>query len=723
MKEGINRLTPGPLLVCLVLLVLYLSTASPSVGWRDGPEFADTSHTLGIAHPAGFPTFSLVSKLFTFLPLGSIPFRLTVFVALCGALCCGMLYGLIVRTGRLSPNGVASDRDPGGLLLAAAGTALLFGLSGTLWSNTAEIEVYTFHLLLLSIIAWCALRWSTGGADAWLYAGGLVYGLSAGNHATMAFYLPGLLFFVLARPRGRSLRRIGILILLFLIGFSVYIYLPVRSLADPPIDLGNPETWQRFLMHITDRKDSTTHFSGVRGGSRFIHDLWLFAKGAVPPLFWPLGLPLALVGLWRTIRADWSWAVMLLYIVVIDIVFFVKWVAIPSAYLLAYFVSALFCGVGAFCLAETSGILRGPRAKQWAVLLPGVLALVVAGRAWLHYPAQDRSEFHLSYEAFRDDFEDLPPDAVVISSALWFHHRSFQDIFGMRPDVTVLGLADFTDPDYFNPLTPEQYPRIAVPPGPYTNADGQAYLHRFLRANLDRGAAIFWEPSPLDRSVYPNLKPGVGFLFRFHPRPLPELRQAQVQKTFDRIRQKLAWEIDEDGLLEIKGIDAYYIRFLNFLAEFFRLRQRYGDAVSVLRMVEGFFGREGKDNIWNEDYQFLYNEMAASLFELGREEEAFEYLRKAAAQDPYDYIVRSNLGLFLLKTGRFGEAEAVLREALRIKPDFPPALFNLGGCYDRQGQYDRAKSYYLRALPLARGTDMHGVIEERLKVLEGRSSK
>ncbi len=71
-----------PELICLAFLVLYFLTAAPSLGWRDAPEFAVTTHTLGIAHPAGFPTYSLLTKVLAFIPLGSIPFRLNLFSAL-----------------------------------------------------------------------------------------------------------------------------------------------------------------------------------------------------------------------------------------------------------------------------------------------------------------------------------------------------------------------------------------------------------------------------------------------------------------------------------------------------------------------------------------------------------------------------------------------------------------------------------------------------------------
>jgi len=55
------------------------------------------------------------------------------------------------------------------------------------------------------------------------------------------------------------------------------------------------------------------------------------------------------------------------------------------------------------------------------------------------------------------------------------------------------------------------------------------------------------------------------------------------------------------------------------------------------------------------------------------------------------------LGTDLLRAGRFGEAEACLREALRLKPDDADTLNNLGTSVWQLGRTPEALAYYLRA--------------------------
>ena len=62
-------------LVVPAVFFSYLLTLSPTILWRDTPEFANVAFTLSIAHPAGFPTYSLLVKSLTFIPLGSIAFK------------------------------------------------------------------------------------------------------------------------------------------------------------------------------------------------------------------------------------------------------------------------------------------------------------------------------------------------------------------------------------------------------------------------------------------------------------------------------------------------------------------------------------------------------------------------------------------------------------------------------------------------------------------------
>ena len=85
---------------------LYIWGLAPAIYWRDSPEFITAVHLLGISHPAGSPTYALVAKPITFLPLGSLALRVNLFSALCGGLTISLLFSLLYELLPESPSWV-----------------------------------------------------------------------------------------------------------------------------------------------------------------------------------------------------------------------------------------------------------------------------------------------------------------------------------------------------------------------------------------------------------------------------------------------------------------------------------------------------------------------------------------------------------------------------------------------------------------------------------------
>src|SRR5215510_13492995 len=124
----------GRMMVFLCASVLYISGLCPTMYWFDSPEFITTAHTLGISHPAGSPTYSLFAKLATFLPLGSIAFRVNAFSALVGAFSVTLLFSILHKLLALS--------SPWTRWIAALGGALFLLVSESFWRFTEVAEVY-----------------------------------------------------------------------------------------------------------------------------------------------------------------------------------------------------------------------------------------------------------------------------------------------------------------------------------------------------------------------------------------------------------------------------------------------------------------------------------------------------------------------------------------------------------------------------------------------------
>jgi len=57
------------LLAGIIVFILYLSTMAPTVTQLDAGELATAQTLLGIAHPTGYPLFTMLGHLFLLLPL------------------------------------------------------------------------------------------------------------------------------------------------------------------------------------------------------------------------------------------------------------------------------------------------------------------------------------------------------------------------------------------------------------------------------------------------------------------------------------------------------------------------------------------------------------------------------------------------------------------------------------------------------------------------------
>ena len=118
--------------------VVYAFTAAPGVTMEDSGDFIMGVLTLGIVHPPGYPLYTVLGHLFSFLPFGDPAFGVNLFSALWGSLCLGVMF-LILRM-------LSIER------LHAVFVALFLGFTSVFWSQTGTAEVYSFNVFLTASI-------------------------------------------------------------------------------------------------------------------------------------------------------------------------------------------------------------------------------------------------------------------------------------------------------------------------------------------------------------------------------------------------------------------------------------------------------------------------------------------------------------------------------------------------------------------------------------------
>jgi hypothetical protein len=82
-------------LTALFAFIIYLFTLAPSVVQIDSGELAAVQATLGIAHPTGYPLFTMLGYIFSLIPL---PFTKILQLNILAAIYCSAAIGVFTYT-------------------------------------------------------------------------------------------------------------------------------------------------------------------------------------------------------------------------------------------------------------------------------------------------------------------------------------------------------------------------------------------------------------------------------------------------------------------------------------------------------------------------------------------------------------------------------------------------------------------------------------------------
>src|SRR5512147_2419299 len=93
----VKRRWPHAAAVFALTLALYAATAARTVCLEDDGLFVLAARGLGLPQPPGYPLLVLLGKLFTWLPFGSLAYRVHLASAVCGAATCAVLWLVLQR--------------------------------------------------------------------------------------------------------------------------------------------------------------------------------------------------------------------------------------------------------------------------------------------------------------------------------------------------------------------------------------------------------------------------------------------------------------------------------------------------------------------------------------------------------------------------------------------------------------------------------------------------
>jgi tetratricopeptide (TPR) repeat protein len=648
----LDYLTAG--LTALFALVIYTLTLGPTVTGEDSGELVTAAYTLGIAHPPGYPLWCILGHLFTYIPFGTVAWRVNLMSATFGALTVFVvcLMGLKVTRNRV----------------AATAGALAFAFSAEFWDQSVITEVYTLNAFLIAVCVVMLLVWYDTRQRGPLFALAAAFGFGVCNHNTMHFLAPffiGCILFVDREPWKRW-KLYAACVGVSLLPLSIYAYLPIRSLADPPVDWGNPETLAGFWDVVSRKQYSFGFTENARTGARFVRQCWAFLTlytGEFTP--WLAWVPVAgAVALWRRNRLHAALFLGLFFYIVLGFIAVLNFDIDKESLWLnnvfwipAYMAAALFIGAaidGLSRLTGTDTVFRLGSAERNTVTVPvprllsGIFVVAAAAVCITlplvsHYYRADKSDYYFGYDFGMNVLNTLDENAIYIPTA---DHATFpaiylQSVEGLRPDVTIGNKYGYPEESLYQDMPEETRNQFRKIPTDYE----EQIIEDWIIAHTDR--PVYFSKKRSFQGLPEKTSANTGLLY-------------QVVNVDDPPLDRDLWSEYTWHTLEPEDTR--------------------GDLTAEFVLSDYHFAR-GRDALATGDT-----------------EAGLEHFRQAIAIAEETKEGLNNIGSALAEAGMYDEAIQYYAKTLKIDPEYDFALRNLGKLYFQQGQPEQALTLFERIL-------------------------
>lgn len=424
----------------------YLVTMSRTVVVEDDGIFILSCYHLGVSHPPGYPLYTLLGKLFTLLPFGSMAFRVHCLSAFLGALACAVLFWILLDL----------EVRPTAAFVGALGLAF----SEVFWSQCIIAEVYSLNALLFFLMLLVTLRiakkpametvdlsWLNAQSHWFLLA--LLFGLGLSNHWPLVLLSSPCLVLILLPQWRKFVLHLPSLVFGLFLGLLPYAWMVIRSRMCPLTSFYGPLRSFHDLLFVVRRQGYQLLEANPTANWGDKVAFASFYLGDTVNQFTAVGIFLACVGCWRLLHRGQIRVLggilggilgtIVPIIVCLGFDYDAESRGVVQVYpLAAYGLLALTVGLGfdeiVGALFQRLGSTRGSRAS--AVFL-GVT--FIAGNFSIHFNTNNRAAETWARDYARTVLESLDPNAVLFvesdipTAAIGYVHQ----IDGVRPDVAV----------------------------------------------------------------------------------------------------------------------------------------------------------------------------------------------------------------------------------------------------------------------------------------------
>ncbi|NMC35711.1 DUF2723 domain-containing protein [Candidatus Beckwithbacteria bacterium] len=555
----------GTVAVGLGFFILYILTAPrTNVSYADSDELLAVAYHFGVAHPPGYPLYTLLLHFFTNLPIpGSVAFRGSVLTALLTASTMSILFLVLWRSiaylqaNIFTKNTIFStlwDR----VLLSFLPVAML-GSSFLIWLYGVVPEKYAFGNFLISIFLLSAVSIFTLAQNKktqiwWIILGGS-FGLSLAHHQLSILLLPSIITLLIFVKKNLSIKKISWVLIPFLATLLVSAgILWWQNSHSAIVSWRFEQSLSGLLGHIFRQDFAGTNLS--TGVQTTPYQLSVDIGQSLESLphyiqiilshFGLINLVMIAIGLWLSLKdlKRFGWLVLaglvptaILLPLYLGFTGDIGMQAVTMRlYLMGYIFLVFPLMVGWWWvlvrLRKVLTFLLKPKQGSLATITVIALAsIVLLWQVQSNYRQVDLSHFNIVSRLYHQMLSNLPKDSMLacFTDTACFALLYEQSVNNVRPDVIVL---------------PVQYPLVADKLAKYPNLRGYGYdknpflLLDYITWNVGKRPVFVTD---IDQTYYNFLGMHYGFLYY-----IPHGYYGQLVKTVPETLPKTDYQLSLD---------------------------------------------------------------------------------------------------------------------------------------------------------------------------------
>jgi tetratricopeptide (TPR) repeat protein len=439
-----------PILLFIVVLLTYVHNLSRGVYGGDTGDFIAASSVMGVAHPPGYPLYTMLGFLLTRIDIFTPAFMVGLVAAISSALSVLVFYFISLKLIKTK--------------FIAFISSLFLAFNLLFWFYAEIAEVFSLNVLLSLVLIYLAMQFSEKKDKRLFFLLSFFTGLSLTNHHTVVLIFPSILLIVFPQIISivKNLKDVLISLFYFILGFSIYLYVFIASSFNPPVNWIPVNSIQSFLRLFL-RTDYGTFNAGPFGaatvGERIVgldtYFRYLLTQFTIPSVL------LIILGLFFAFRLNKKIFFALLIAFILSGPVFLGYAGFPLInaffiginerfFLLSSVIILLFIPFGLLGVGKIVNFIF--KKTTYEKLFIGIFIIIPLSLFYYNFPKTDLSKITTGDDFAYDYLTQLPKNSLFLVGGdtpllnTWYIHYALD----YRKDITIVNLNQTKTDNYYN---------------------------------------------------------------------------------------------------------------------------------------------------------------------------------------------------------------------------------------------------------------------------------